>query len=211
MKFTEKTGKTVEEAVKSALEELKVTRDKVEIEVIEEPSKGFLGLIGTRLAKIRVTVKDHPEEAAVEFLNSIFKDMKLEAHCKTKLKEDSLYIEILGKDMGVLIGRRGQTLDAIQYLVSLVVNKDRENYLRVIVDTENYRKKREQTLVRLANKLANQVKIRGKDIVLEPMNPYERRIIHSTLQNHPYVQTRSEGEEPFRKVVIAVKQLSKTQ
>ncbi|MCT4618127.1 MAG: protein jag [Marinisporobacter sp.] len=205
MRFTEKTGKTVEEAVKSALEELKVTRDKVDVEVIEEPSKGFLGFIGTKLAKIKVTVIDNPEEEAVEFLKSVFKDMKVEAQCKTKLKENSLYVEVFGEDMGVLIGRRGQTLDAIQYLVSLVVNKSRENYLRVVVDTENYRRKREQTLIRLANKLANQVKIKRQDIVLEPMNPYERRIIHSTLQNHPYVQTRSQGEEPFRKVVIAAK------
>ncbi|MCT4605885.1 MAG: protein jag [Marinisporobacter sp.] len=205
MRFTEKTGKTVEEAVKSALEELKVARDRVDVEVIEAPSKGFLGFIGTKLAKIRVTVIDHPEETAVEFLKSVFKDMKVEAQCKTKLKENSLYVEVLGEDMGVLIGRRGQTLDAIQYLVSLVVNKNREKYLRVVVDTENYRRKREQTLIRLANKLANQVKIKRQEIVLEPMNPYERRIIHSTLQNHPYVQTRSQGEEPFRKVVIAAK------
>ncbi|QZY55057.1 RNA-binding cell elongation regulator Jag/EloR [Crassaminicella profunda] len=205
MKFTEKTGKTVEEAVKSALEELNVTREQVDVEVIEEPSKGFLGFIGTRLAKIRVIVIDRPEETAVEFLSSVFKDMKIEANCKTKLKENSLYVEVFGEDMGVLIGRRGQTLDAIQYLASLVVNRNRENYLRVVVDTENYRRKREQTLIRLANKLANQVKIKRQNIVLEPMNPYERRIIHSTLQNHPYVQTRSQGEEPFRKVVIAAK------
>ncbi|QEK13531.1 protein jag [Crassaminicella thermophila] len=205
MKFTEKTGKTVEEAVKNALEELKVARDQVEVEVIEEPSKGFLGLIGTRLAKVRVTILDNPEEKAVEFLSNMFKNMKLDANFKTKLKDNTLYVEVFGEDMGVIIGRRGQTLDSIQYLVSLVVNKERDKYLRVVLDTEDYRRKREQTLIRLANKLAQQVKIKKQDIVLEPMNPYERRIIHSTLQNHPYVETRSEGEEPFRKVVIAAK------
>lgn len=205
MKFTEKTGKTVEEAVKNALEELKVAKDQVEVTVIEEPSKGFLGLIGAKLAKVRVTILDNPEEKAVEFLSSIFKSMKLDASFKTKLKENTLYVEVFGEDMGVIIGRRGQTLDSIQYLVSLVVNKDRDQYLRVVLDTEDYRRKREQTLIRLANKLAQQVKMKRQDIVLEPMNPYERRIIHSTLQNHPYVETRSEGEEPFRKVVIAAK------
>ncbi|WZL73158.1 RNA-binding cell elongation regulator Jag/EloR [Clostridiaceae bacterium 35-E11] len=205
MKFTEKTGKTVEEAVKNALNELKVTVDKVEVEVLEEPSKGIFGLIGTKPAKVRVTIVDKPEETAVTFLKSVLDNMNLEAQFKTKLKGETLYIEVVGKDMGILIGRRGQTLDSIQYLVSLVVNKDRENYLRIVLDTEDYRRKREQTLIRLANKLAYKVKTRKQDIVLEPMNPYERRIIHSTLQNHPEVQTRSEGEEPFRKVVIAAK------
>lgn len=205
MKFTEKTGKTVEEAVKNALNELKVTVDKVEVEVLEEPSKGIFGLIGTKPAKVRVTVVDNPEETAISFLKSVLDNMNLQAQFKTKLKGETLYIEVVGKDMGILIGRRGQTLDSIQYLVSLVVNKDREKYLRIVLDTEDYRRKREQTLIKLANKLAYKVKTGKQDIVLEPMNPYERRIIHSTLQNHPEVQTRSEGEEPFRKVVIAAK------
>ncbi|MFZ5968716.1 MAG: RNA-binding cell elongation regulator Jag/EloR [Bacillota bacterium] len=205
MKFTEKTGKTVEEAVKSALEELKVTKDKVEIEVIEEPSRGILGLIGTRQAKVKVTVIDNPQETAVDFLSDMLRTMGLKAQFKTKLKGDHLYLEVIGDDMGVLIGRRGQTLDAIQYLVSLVVNKDREEYLKVLLDTEDYRRKREQTLIRLANKLAYRVKKTRQDIVLEPMNPYERRIIHSALQSHPYVATKSEGEEPYRRVVIEAK------
>ncbi|TCO78055.1 RNA-binding cell elongation regulator Jag/EloR [Marinisporobacter balticus] len=205
MKFTEKTGKTVEEAVKNALEELGVAKDKVAIDVIEEPSRGFLGMFGTRLAKVKVTVVDSPESDAVNFLSSVLENMEIEAKYKTKLKGETLYIEVFGKDMGVLIGRRGQTLDSIQYLVSLVINKQRDKYIRVVLDTEDYRRKREQTLIRLANKLANQVKIKKQDIVLEPMNPYERRIIHSTLQSNPYIQTKSQGEEPFRKVVIAAK------
>ncbi len=205
MKFVEKKGKTVAEAVIAALEELKVTRDQVEVEVLEEASRGIFGLIGTKQAKVKVTVKDNPEEAAVSFLRDVLKTMDLKAEFKTKLKGDNLYIDVFGPDMGVLIGRRGQTLDSIQYLVSLVVNKDRENYLRVLVDTEDYRRKREQTLIRLANRLAHNVKTNRKEIVLEPMNPYERRIIHAALQNHTGIVTRSEGEEPYRKVVISLK------
>ena len=205
MKFTEKTGKTVDEAVKLALDELKVSMEKVEVEVIEEASRGLFGLIGTKQARVKVIVKDTPEEDAIFFLKDVLKTMGLEASFESKLKGDTLTIEVLGKDMGVLIGRRGQTLDAIQYLISLVVNKDRENYLRVVLDTEDYRRKREQTLIRLANKLAYKVHKTGKSVVLEPMNPYERRIIHSALQNHPNIITKSQGEEPFRRVVITAK------
>ncbi|KXG73845.1 RNA-binding cell elongation regulator Jag/EloR [Thermotalea metallivorans] len=205
MRFTEKTAKTVEEAVKSALAELKVTEDKVEIEVLEAPSKGIFGIIGTRQARVRVKVIDNPQETAVSFLKDVLKTMGLEAQYKTKIKGDTLYVDLFGKDMGILIGRRGQTLDSLQYLVSLVVNKEREQYLRVVLDTEDYRRKREQTLIRLANRLAQKVKNSKRDIVLEPMNPYERRIIHSALQNHPYVETKSQGEEPYRKVIITAK------
>ncbi|MDF2548641.1 MAG: DNA-binding protein [Anaerosolibacter sp.] len=205
MRFTEKTAKTVEEAVKIALEELKVSQDKVEVEVLEAPSKGIFGLIGTKQAKVKVTVIDNPQEDALVFLKDVLKTMGLEAQYKTKLKGETLYVDVFGKDMGILIGRRGQTLDSLQYLVSLVVNKDRENYLRVVLDTEDYRRKREQTLIRLANRLAQKVRSSRKDIILEPMNPYERRIIHSALQNHPHVETRSHGEEPYRKVIITTK------
>jgi len=205
MKFAEKTGKTVEEAVKNALEELNVTEDQVDIQVLEEPNKGIFGLIGSRPARVRVTVKEDPKKIAAEFLDQMLKGMGIKATYNMKLENDILYVDVIGRDMGVLIGRRGQTLDAIQYLVSLVVNKNRENYLKVIMDTENYRKKREETLIRLAKKLAYKVQVTKEDIVLEPMNPYERRIIHAALQNHPKVVTRSQGEEPFRKVIIAAK------
>lgn len=208
MNYTEKSGKTIDEAVKLALEELKVSREKVEIEVLVEPSRGIFGLIGTKDAKVRVTrvtIVDSPEELAVNFLKDVLKNIGLEAQYKTTIIDETLNIEVIGKDMGVLIGRRGQTLDAFQYLVSLVVNKNRENYLRVLLDTEDYRKKREQTLVRLANKLAYKVRKTGKEIVLEPMNPYERRIIHSALQGNPGINTKSQGEEPFRRVLIAAK------
>lgn len=205
MRFVEVTDKTIAEAVSKALVELGTTRDRVEVEVIEEPSKGLFGLFGSKPAKVRVTLKKDPAEKATEFLRNVLDKMGISASIKTNFKDDSLYIEIDGKDSGILIGRRGQTLDALQYLVSLVVNSGEGNYIRVILDTENYRKKREQTLIRLANKLANKVKRFKKDIKLEPMNPYERRIIHSALQNNPYVGTKSEGEEPYRRVVIFLK------
>ncbi|MCT4594661.1 MAG: protein jag [Anaeromicrobium sp.] len=205
MKFTEKTGKTVEEAVKNALEELNVGREEVDIEVLEVPSRGIFGLIGTRPAKIKVTVIDNPERKATEFLEDMLQKMNIVAKYKTKLENNTLNLEIIGSNMGVLIGKRGQTLDAIQYLVSLVVNKERDEYIRVVLDTENYRRKRRQTLIKLANKLAYKAKSTSRDVVLEPMNPYERRIIHAALQNHPHVVTKSKGEEPFRKVVIEVK------
>ena len=205
MKFAEKTGKTVEEAVKNALEALNVTEDQVDIQVLEEPNKGIFGLIGSRPARVRVTVKEDPKQIAAEFLDQMLQGMGIEATYNMKLEKDILYVDVVGRDMGVLIGRRGQTLDAIQYLVSLVVNKNREDYLKVIMDTENYRRKREETLVRLAKKLAYKVQVTKEDIVLEPMNPYERRIIHAALQNHPKVVTRRQGEEPFRKVIIAAK------
>jgi spoIIIJ-associated protein len=207
MKFTEKTGKTVEEAVKSALEELKTTKEQVEIKILEEPSKGIFGLIGTKPAKVRVVIVEDSKQIVTEFLDQMLQNMGIHAKYDIKLKKEKniLHVNVIGQDMGVLIGRRGQTLDAVQYLVSLVVNKDREDYLKVIIDTENYRKKREQTLIRLAKKLAYKVQTTKENVVLEPMNPYERRIIHAALQNHPKVVTKSEGEEPFRKVVIAMK------
>jgi len=205
MKFVEKTDKTIAEAISSALRELNTTRDRVEVEVIEEPSRGLFGIFGNKLAKVRVTVKDDPVEKATKFLEKVLDCMKIPAILKTELKGSNMHIEIVGKDVAILIGRRGQTLDSLQYLVSLVVNSGDSNYVRVVLDTENYRKKREETLIRLANKLAYKVKKFKKSIILDPMNPYERRIIHSALQNNPYVGTKSQGDEPNRKVVIFLK------
>ncbi|SET72175.1 spoIIIJ-associated protein [Natronincola peptidivorans] len=204
-KVIETTGKTIEEAIQSGLKELEKTRDQVEVKILEIPTKGFLGFIGTKMAKVRLTVIDRPEEEVKVFLKDLFKGMELEVQMEFELSKDTLNIYLEGPNMGVIIGRRGQTLDAVQYLASLVVNKNRDEYLKVFVDTENYRKKREETLIRLANKMARKVKKIGKTIVLEPMNPYERRIIHSTLQGNPFVQTYSEGEEPYRKIAITVK------
>lgn len=201
MKFVEKSGKSVEEALRLALIDLEATREQVEIEILEEGSKGFLG-IGAKETRIRVTKKNDVNEIAKSFLLSILNEMNIEAQIDVNQVNDALNINMIGEDMAILIGKRGQTLDSLQYLVSLVVNKDRDDYLRVVLDTENYRAKRKETLEALAEKLAAKVKKSRKNVILEPMNPYERRIIHSTLQNNPNVSTKSEGDEPYRKVVI---------
>lgn len=302
MDYSEKWGTDVETAVKLALDDLGLTRDEVDVKVLEEPSRGFFG-IGSKLAKVRVekkkpvkmeekiqeetvrkeTVKpvqteqvektepqeklqkpqavrnsetrttsqkrnnnsrrdrnNHsgkskkdrrekesrefheplepviarvPEEdltvcenhIALDFLAEVTEQMGLSLNISAKQGNDVLYIEIQGKDSGTIIGKRGQTLDAIQYLTSLVVNKDHEKYTRVVVDAENYRAKREKTLELLAIRLANKVVKTGKSVKLEPMNPYERKVIHATLQNHPYVTTKSEGQDPYRRVIIELK------
>ncbi len=201
MKFVEKSGKSVEEALRLALIELEVTREQVEIEILEEGSKGFLGL-GAKETRIKVSKKNTSTDVAQNFLGQLLKEMHIKADIECEQVEETLNINMIGEDMAILIGKRGQTLDSLQYLVSLVVNKDRESYLRVILDTENYRAKRKETLESLADKLALKVKKSRKNVILEPMNPYERRIIHSTLQNNPNVSTKSEGDEPYRKVVI---------
>ncbi|MBR0373477.1 MAG: protein jag [Mogibacterium sp.] len=296
MKVIEKWGVDVESAVKEALRDLRLKRDEVDVEVLEESSSGFLG-IGSKLAKVRVTPKagvmndtpkekgsfddidrilaglpenraikvpdeireeydkyereeledarrsakakakerkrekksggkgsrgrneaplsiestllfdvadlqdaeNHPVEA---FLRSIADEMGINLDFKVKTGENVVYVEITGKDTGTIIGKRGQTLDAVQYLAGLVANKDSDTYIRVILDAENYRAKRERTLVNLANRLAGKVERTRRSVTLEPMNPYERKVIHATLQNHPKVTTRSEGKDPYRKVII---------
>lgn len=198
----EKTAKTVEEALKLALIELDARDEEVIVEVLDEPKKALLGLIGGKEAKVKVTLKEDGDRKAKQFLEDVFEKMNIVGKIHTKMDGKDLYVSVDGADMAVLIGRRGQTLDSLQYLVSLVVNKDRDDYVRVVLDTENYREKRKETLEKLANRLAYKARKMRKDIILEPMNPYERRIIHSALQGNPYVSTRSEGEEPFRKVII---------
>ena len=287
MKSLEKWGVDVDTAVELALKELKLERDEVEVEVLEESSNGFLG-IGSKLAKVRVTaLKDNgstkekatlddidailaslPENAAKElpdevraeydkyeqeenedarareaalakdrkhskkryelsledtmlyevkaldpvenhpiekFLADIAEQMGIELTFTVKANDNLVFVDIEGKDTGTIIGKRGATLDAVQCLSSYVINKDSDNYIRVILDAENYRAKRENTLVNLANRLANKVEKTRHSVTLEPMNPYERKVIHCTLQNHPYVTTRSEGKDPYRKVVIELK------
>ncbi len=267
MDYTEKWGKDINEAVELALIDLKVSRDEVEVTVLEEPTKGFLG-IGAKLAKVRVEKKapqkpekpetKEPEKKATEkkeqpkksskpkekktndkksqekkpeekkknivlddvdindlkvveehealtFLKDITGKMGLDLDFSARVGEDLVYVEMSGKDSRTVIGKRGQTLDAIQYLTSLVVNKEKEKYTKVVVDAENYRAKRERTLEQLANRLAAKVVKTRKHIRLEPMNPYERKVIHATLQKNPNITTRSEGEEPYRRVVIELK------
>ena len=199
-----KSAKTVDLAVEAALAELKASREEVDITVIEEGSKGFLGF-GSRDAVVLVKKNFDPEREAEGFLKEIFVSMGLIVQIKTEMKDKHLLIDLKGDDMGILIGKRGQTLDALQYLVNLVVNKNSPSYISVMLDTENYRQRRKETLESLAFNLAKKVKHTRKNVVLEPMNPYERRIIHSALQNDRYVTTYSEGEEPYRNVVIALK------
>ncbi|GAA0684140.1 spoIIIJ-associated protein [Clostridium cadaveris] len=206
MKVIEVSGKNIEEAKRIALKQLETTEDKVEILVLDEGSKGILGFIGTKPCKIKVTVKRDYIEDAKTFIRSILDNMGVMAEIRIKEENNVVNINLTGPRMGIIIGYRGETLDAIQYLVSLIINNDHETeYKRVVLDTENYRSKREETLKRLAEKTAYKVRRNGRSFKLEPMNPYERRIIHSTLQNDKYVYTYSEGEEPYRKVVVDLK------
>ncbi len=209
MEFIEVSAKTVNDAITEACQKLGVTSDKLEYEVVEEGSAGFLGL-GSKPAVIKASVKCDEvsvEDKAKVFLKDVFEAMNMTVVIDVKYdeKENNMDIDLSGDEMGVLIGKRGQTLDSLQYLVSLVVNKDSENYIRVKVDTENYRQRRKDTLENLAKNIAYKVKRTRRSVSLEPMNPYERRIIHSALQNDKYVTTHSEGEEPFRKVVVTLK------
>ncbi len=241
MNVVEKTGKTVEDAVKAALAELGVSRDEVEVEVLESSKSSILGLFGGRDAKVRVTVKEapapEPEAAAEEPAEAPAKEpeetpeapaapekkpaedraadlvvtaaaamgMDLIIEKFVNQKEDEVVLKIHGEGIGVLIGKHGQTLDALQYLTSLAGNKGRKTWNRVILDAENYRERRRQTLERLAKNLADRVRRTHKKAMLEPMNPYERKIVHMSLQNDPAITTYSEGEEPYRKVVIDLK------
>lgn len=207
MEYREFTAKTVDDAIVEAAIQLETTSDKLDYEVIEKGSSGFLG-IGSRPAKIRARKILDTKGKVEEFLNQVFDAMQIQVNMNIEQNEEEkiMNIDLSGDDMGVLIGKRGQTLDSLQYLVSLVVNKDEEDYIRVKVDTENYRQRRKDTLDNLAKNIAFKVKRTGKPVVLEPMNPYERRVIHSALQNDHYVETHSEGDEPFRRVVVTLKE-----
>lgn len=210
MDYIEVSAKTVDDAITEACQKLVVTSDKLEYEVIEEGSAGFLG-IGSKPAMIKARVKSSVQDIAKDFLRDVFESMDLTVVINVEYDEieNSMNIELSGDEMGVLIGKRGQTLDSLQYLVSLVVNKGVENYIRVKVDTENYRQRRKETLENLAKNISYKVKRTKRPVSLEPMNPYERRIIHSALQNDKYVTTYSEGEEPFRHVVVTLKKSDK--
>ena len=207
MEYIEISAKTVNDAITEACKRFGVTSDNLDYEVIEEGSNGFLGL-GAKPAVNKAGVKAlSPKEEAKKFLADVFAamDMIVTVDVSYDEAEKNMDIDLSGEEMGVLIGKRGQTLDSLQYLVSLVVNKDAEDYIRVKVDTENYRLRRKETLENLAKNIAYKVKRTKRSVSLEPMNPYERRIIHSALQNDRYVTTYSEGEEPFRHVVVALK------
>lgn len=209
MEFVEVSAKTVSDAITEACQKLSVTSDKLEYEVVQEGSSGFLG-INAKPAIIKAKIKEENKSIdmkAKDFLSDVFKSMNLAVVIDAKFDdiENTLDIDLSGEEMGVLIGKRGQTLDSLQYLVSLVVNKDVDDYIRVKIDTENYRQRRKETLENLAKNISYKVKRTRRPVSLEPMNPYERRIIHSALQNDKYVTTHSEGEEPYRKVVVTLK------
>ncbi len=196
---------TVDEAVKSALEELSSEINEVQIEILKEPSKGILGILGSKVAKVKVTIVNGPEEKAREYIDTVFAKMDIDVEYEITFASNILKVEITKvdeDDKGIIIGKRGNTLDEIQFLLSLIVNKKRENYVKTIVNVEDYRQKREETLKKLAKKTADKCRYYNKKVRLEPMNPYERRVIHATLQDEKDIITYSEGEEPFRKVVV---------
>lgn len=233
MDAIEKVGKTVEEAVDAAVAELGVTREQIEYQVIEEPSKGLFGFLGGKPARVRVVLikeaapdaekqvapetsvrreKGFRQEAADQvvaaakvFLINVFTTMKINVKMERLTHEDHVTINLRGDDLGILIGKHGQTLDALQYLTNLAAHRECEERVKIVLDVEDYRKRREETLARLARRLAERVRMRGERVVLEPMSPHERKVIHTTLQNDSRVVTFSEGEEPFRKVVIALR------
>ena len=206
MEFIEVSAKTVDDAITESLVKLGTTSDKIEYEVIEKGSSGFLG-IGSRPAIIKVRKKSDVEDYVYEFLHNVFLAMSLEVEIIINKSEDgkNVDVELKGEEMGVLIGKRGQTLDSLQYLTNLAVGKQVNEYVKVKIDTEDYRKRRRDTLENLAKNIAYKVKRTKRSVSLEPMNPFERRVIHSALQNDRYVNTHSEGEEPYRKVVVTLK------
>lgn len=205
MKIVEKAGKTVDEAVDLALKELDASIDDVSVEILEEPSKGILGLIMVKQARVRITVKEESPNRAVSLLKEIFRTMDLDVKINAEENEKTIMIDLEGPDLGLLIGRRGETLDALQYLVNLSVNKNQEIRKKIIIDIEGYRDRREKTLQKLAEKLAEKARQRGRNVVLEPMSAQERRIIHTALQGRDDIYTFSEGEDPYRKIIISPK------
>lgn len=205
MKSVVAKGKTVEEAIANALAELGVCREEVTAKVLEIPDTGIMGMFGNKYAKVEVTVNDDAIEKAKKFLSETLSLMGVEAEVEAGYEEDMLVLNIDSDDTGILIGRRGQTLDSLQYLTSLVVNKKRDDYLRVSLDVADYREKRKNALQDLADKIALNVEKTRRKYELEPMNPYERRVIHSALQSYEHITTYSEGEEPNRHVIIDYK------
>ena len=199
-------SKNQEEALKRALEQLKAKVDDVEIEVLEAPTKGFLGFIGSKEGTYKFTVIERETDLAHEFVSNILKNANVEARVNVSQENNLIKVNIEGKDAACLIGRRGETLDSIQFLTGLALNKiNKDSNMRVLVDIENYRSKREESLVRYANKVAREVAKTRKTKRLDYMNPYERRIVHSALQNDKYVTTYSEGTDPYRRLVIEYK------
>ena len=206
MEFIEISAKNVDDAITQATVQLGITSNQLQYEVLDKGSTGFLG-IGSKNAVIKARKKFSIDENVVEFLSSIFDAMKMEVEILVAVNEEEhiIEVELKGDDMGILIGKRGQTLDSLQYLTNLAINKHSDEYYKVKIDTEDYRKRRKETLENLAKNIAYKVKRTKRPVSLEPMNPFERRIIHSALQNDRYVTTHSEGDEPYRHVVVTLK------
>lgn len=208
MRSIVKSAKTIDEAISLGLSELDLERDQVDIEILEEPTKKFFGIFGTTEAKVKIIEIKTPEIISEEFLKKVFDKMNIECSLTISKKKNDLLIDITeidSDDKGIIIGKRGNTLDSLQYLTSLVVNKECEKYVRITLDSGSYRSKREEILRSLAKKMANKAKSIDRPIRLEPMNAYERRIIHSTLQRDKDIKTFSEGKDPYRRIVIEKK------
>ena len=227
-KVAEGVGNTYDEAVRDALSKIGLEKNQVSIDLIEEPKKRFFSILEHRVVKVRVTeiekaetvesnkvvreIVEAPAEdieaariKAIEFLKEYFEKMGIELNIDSKYENKILNINITGNKAGIVIGYRGETLEALQLLVSTIVNRKKENYVKILLDVEGYRMKRVKTLEELAMKVAHTVISRRKSITLEPMVPFERRVIHTTLQNNPKVKTESVGVEPYRKVVVSLK------
>ena len=204
MKEVTATGKTIENAIDSALEQLGAERDDVEIEILENPAKGVLGIFGQKDAKVLVRMRqEDPDIVMADFVETILQKMGIEAKVAASMEGSRITLDVSGPDMGIVIGRRGETLDALQQIAQLYVNRIYEEYYKIFLDTEGYRAKREKALVVLAKGLAKKVMKTHKEVALEPMKPYERRIIHTTLQDYNRVSTHSIGTEPNRRLVVS--------
>jgi spoIIIJ-associated protein len=199
------TGKTIEEAVKSGLTQWDVSEDRVQVHILEQPSRGLFGFIGSKAAKVELELIPDALEEAIRFLQDIFKTMHISITIDQHKDREGTILNMSGSELGILIGKRGQTLDALQYLVNIVANRFSSSHIRIILDAENFRERRKKTLEELALRLASRVIKSKNEVVLEPMNSQERKIIHAELQGHSVVKTYSKGEEPNRRVVIALK------
>lgn len=199
------SGKSIEEAVRQGLAKWNTSEDRVKVTVLEQPSKGLFGLIGTREAKVELEKIPDPVEEAIQFLNDIFKTITLQIQVERIDEKDIVLLNLTGPELGILIGRRGQTLDSLQYLVNIVANRYSNTHIKIVLDAENFRERRRKTLEDLSQRLAGRVVKTRKEVMLEPMSPQERKVIHSHLQNHPSVKTYSKGEDPNRRVVIALR------
>jgi spoIIIJ-associated protein len=202
----EKKGKNVDEAIRAALDELGCELEDVSVEIVEEGSKRLLGFMGSKPAVVKVSLREKPEMEAQKVVEDLLHKMQIDYEIeKVEWDNGTTRINIVGKDMGLLIGRKGETLNALQFVAGLMLNRKREEKIRIVLDVEDYRKKREQSLEALALRLADKVKQTQKSVIMRPMSSQERRIVHTLLQGDTQIATYSMGEEPNRKVVIALK------